>query len=259
MNLRVVTWNMQSVFPVRSHGKWGFLEERVRPDVAVIAEAKPDPKSNLLQTYQEGGLGPRRRWGTVVAAKPRFRTGEVQQVEYDNMTYDLYNTAPGSVVVCDVFDGGERLLTIAGVYAMTVNDDGDKVGHGGFTTMSIVEDLVPLFDARQDRRIVIAGDLNLWPNDAVPMVELLPVVDLVEMTASARPESPGCVCESSKPCHHIWTHNNSFKGKFQQIDFMFATDDLADRLSSIVGGPEAFPDIWEWSDHAPLVAEFELQ
>lgn len=258
MTLRIATWNMQALFPVRSDGKWGYLEATVDADLAVLTEAKPDPSSDYQQVYKEGGLGKRRRWGTIVAARPDLSLVEVPGVRHRFRTYDLYRTIPGSVVVADIFRGNRRLLTLVGVYATGVSRSGAKTGNGEYTTRAIFNDLTPLFAARRHRGIVVAGDLNLWPNRAHRRMRGVRLVDLVEETASRRPATPACVCGSKKPCRHIWTHNNSFAGKFQQLDYIFATDDLADRLIDLKGGPEAFPDIWQWSDHAPIVATLDL-
>jgi len=57
----------------------------------------------------------------------------------------------------------------------------------------------------------------------------------------------------------MWTHKNSGgpNAAVQQIDFMFATAELADRVGKVWGGVADFPDVWDMSDHAPVVAEFE--
>ena len=258
MTFRIATWNMQTLFPVRANGKWGYLADTIGADVAVLTEAKPDPASTYSQVYKEGGLGKNKRWGTIVAARPGLTLGEVPHVKYRFRSYELYRTVPGSVVVCDVLSGEKRLLTVVGVYATTVDRDGESVGHGAYTTTDIFDDLDMLFASRNDRGVIVAGDLNLWPNDAHRYMADVPLVDLVEHTADQRPPTPDCVCEAPKPCHHIWTHKNRSGEKFQQIDYLFATPDIADRLVALTGGPEGFPDIWEWSDHAPLVAELDF-
>lgn len=60
-------------------------------------------------------------------------------------------------------------------------------------------------------------------------------------------------------CGHLWTHKNgnSPNAAVQQIDFIFATDVLADQLLDLWGGVGDFEDAWDVSDHAPVVAEFE--
>lgn len=256
MKLRVVTWNMQVLFPVRSDGKWEYLRDVIRPDVAVLTEAKPGDTGYQL-TYKEDGLGKRRRWGTIVASDPALRAVELPQVRYRLRTHDLYGTWPGSVVVVDIFAGTDLLLTVAGVYAVTVDGTGKSVGHGRHTTLAIAEDLAPLFRAR--KHVLFAGDLNAWPPEVRPRLAELPLVDLIEQTAGSRPPNDNCACQDPKPTAHIWTHaNKANPTKEQQVDYLFATPTLADRLTALQGGPADFPDIWEWSDHAPLVAEFEV-
>ena len=77
--IRTATWNMQAVMPVRSDGKWEYLHDVVRPDVAVLTEAKPEEAGYRL-FYREGGLGNRRRWGTIVATAPTVDATELTTV-----------------------------------------------------------------------------------------------------------------------------------------------------------------------------------
>jgi len=259
MTLRVATWNMQAVVPIRSEGKWSYLVESIAPDVALLTEAKPDRTSALRQVYREGGLGKYRRWGTIVASRPDIQLVERSQVEYQSLTYDLYQTFPGSVVACDVMRDDRHLVTVVAIYGMTVDPvNGDKVGYGFYSTVAIMQDLDPLFLSRGDRGLIVGGDLNILPDWTSDFLKSTPLVDLVERTASSRPPSNECPCESPKPCHHIWTHKNKANNSFQQVDFLFATPDIADRVTRVYGGPKAFPGIWDWSDHAPLVAEFRI-
>jgi hypothetical protein len=254
MSLRLATWNMQTLFPVRPNGKWGYLDEVIDADIAILTEAKPDVESRYQQVYQDGGLGKGRRWGTIVAARPPYSLVETRFVRRRfGSDVDLYNTWPGSVVVCDVLREGTTVLTVAGVYAVTVDREGVKTGNGWHTTKDIFRDLAPLI-AKHRNDLIVGGDLNLWPDDAHRRIPPT-VVDLVEHTAPFRAPSPDCVCRSPKPCHHIWTHNNSIAGKFQQIDYLFATRRTVKRIKALSGGPDDFADIWSWSDHAPLIAE----
>ena len=67
------------------------------------------------------------------------------------------------------------------------------------------------------------------------------------------PELKGAVGGS-----RIWTHKNgnSPNAARQELDFIFATDELADEVSAVGGGIDDFPDAWDVSDHAPVVVDF---
>ena len=256
--IRTATWNMQAVMPVRSDGKWGYLHDVVRPDVAVLTEAKPEEAGYRL-FYREGGLGNRRRWGTIVATAPTVDATEATTVRRGLRAHSLIGTWPGSVVVADLVTPAGTGLTLVGVYAVTTDDQQQSVGHGYYTSRSIVNELAPLFEDPTRPNILLAGDLNLLPPDARYVMASLPLVDLVERTGGSRPPNEDCACEDPKPTAHIWTHRNKGRHpKEQQVDYLYATESLAERLTRLEGGPADFPDIWEWSDHAPLVAEFDV-
>ena len=61
----------------------------------------------------------------------------------------------------------------------------------------------------------------------------------------------------------VWTHKNTGhpdkKAAVQELDFIFATEDLWEELINVQAGIEDFPDAWTVSDHAPVVAEFRIQ
>jgi len=48
-----------------------------------------------------------------------------------------------------------------------------------------------------------------------------------------------------------------FGGMIQQIDFVVASPKLAKDVQRVYGGESAFPGIWDWSDHAPVVVDFK--
>ena len=57
MSLRLATWNMQALFPVRSDGKWVYLDEVIDADIADPDRGQADVGSRYQQVYREGGLG----------------------------------------------------------------------------------------------------------------------------------------------------------------------------------------------------------
>ena len=76
--MRVATWNMkQAVAPRRPLADlWSWLEGEVDPDVVVLTEAKVPaggPPPGWVAVWEPDGIGPRRRWGTVVAGRDAVR------------------------------------------------------------------------------------------------------------------------------------------------------------------------------------------
>lgn len=262
-SLRVATWNLQSLFPIASMAaKWGYLADRVRPDVALLTEAtgKGHP-AGLRLHLREGGLGPGRRWGSIVAVKDNLESVETSAVTVRGYTHQLYQTWPGSVVVADIGGANGWLLTVVGVYAPVYDRQGIKVNHGYYSAQDIARDLQPLFATWRRDRILVAGDFNMYAHNFRWILgSLPPLVDLVEATRDRRPGNFECDCLDPKPCPHIWTHRNKACLERQQMtDYMVASPALANRLTDFSGGPGDFPGTWDVSDHAPLLAEFELE
>jgi len=261
--MRIATWNMkQAVAPKKPLPQlWEWLGERVDPTVAVLTEARV-PKEGLpagwAAEWVPEGIGPKRKWGTVVAAR-RAELQRVTSVRRGRRSLDLSFSWPAATVVTDVVVEGDRWATVVGLYGLTVGRNGESCGHGAFSVPTILNELEPLLESDRAERLVIAGDFNLWPWDASPCVESWGLIDLIDHTAEERPPLEGCCgCTLGDGCGHLWTHKNgnSPNAARQQIDFIFASNGLVDELQAVYGGVQHFHDAWEVSDHAPVVAEF---
>ncbi|MFM7225432.1 MAG: hypothetical protein ACKO1Y_08420, partial [Actinomycetota bacterium] len=160
--MRLATWNMkQAVAPVLGQAAaWAWMEEHVAPDVAVLTEAKV-PKEGLpagwTAEWVEGGIGPRRRWGTVVTGRG-VRLERVSEVRSRLRTRPLIPTWPAAMIVADAFVGSERWATIVGLYAVTFDGEGRRTGNGSYSLPKLLEDLEPLLASRRGDRLVLAGD-----------------------------------------------------------------------------------------------------
>jgi len=115
----------------------------------------------------------------------------------------------------------------------------------------ILNEYVDLIEEYGTERLVMAGDFNLWPDD---LLEYTEQINLVDVTGQRKkfPKLRDPVGGS-----RIWTHKNGAKhtdGARQELDYIFVSKDLQDGLRDIQGGVDDFPDAWEMSDHAPVVA-----
>jgi exonuclease III len=56
----------------------------------------------------------------------------------------------------------------------------------------------------------------------------------------------------------MWTHKNTggANPSIQQVDYIFASDELVGEIRLVKGGSADFPDAWDVSDHAPVVVDF---
>lgn len=261
--MRIATWNMkQAVGPKQPLPQlWEWARDVIEPDVVALTEAKV-PKTGLpagwTALWQPDGIGPRRRWGTVLAARG-VELRPVEAVTVGRRTLRMAPHWPATTVVADVMRNGERWATVVGLYALTVDQDGSSCGHGGYSLPRSLRDLEPLLDSDRGSRVVIAGDFNLWPQDVQRPIAGYDLVDLIEFTGNERSPLERCAqCEGAPGCGHLWTHRNgnSPGAKVQQIDFILATEAMTSELSHVYGGVGDFPDAWDVSDHAPVVADF---
>jgi len=251
--------------------QWSWAADRLNPDCVVFTEAKV-PKDGVPvgwhAHWNPEGVYPNERngrWGTVVAARG---TSIVPVTSTKGLlrTRAIAVEWPAAVQVVDLHGNGEYWGTLVGFYAVTRNGRGEKISTGHYSWPRMMKQLEPLFDSPRGQRIVVAGDLNLWPPDVTQVAQRYKLTDLVEYTAGSRPKIKGCVsCSDPSGCHHMWTHKNE-GGKpradgtkfssVQQIDFIFASRSLLKEFQGIQGGDADFPDAWTMSDHAPLVADF---
>src|SRR5687767_13220397 len=94
MRLRVATWNM------RSGGRpeaWRHLEVQLRPDIALLQEARP--RNRAYPGFNEIDAG--RRWGSLVAVRDGLATSPVETLKGSAMktpvpSAALSQTYPGS-------------------------------------------------------------------------------------------------------------------------------------------------------------------
>jgi exonuclease III len=266
--LTVATWNLkQAVAPKAPlDDLWSWLATETDPMVAVLTEAKV-PKTGVPEGWDAAwwradGIGPRSRWGTVVASRGA-KLVPIPTISVDGRTHDLDQSWPGVVTVADAIVDGDRWATVVGLYAITRREPGgESCGHGRLSFPRLLDDLEPLLASERGERLVLAGDLNMWPS-GVPAKRLrkLGLTDLIEHTRDRREPLEGCSgCTDPAACGHLWTHKNGNKpgAKRQQLDYIFASEALVDDLVEVRGGIQSFPTSWDVSDHAPVVAEFRL-
>lgn len=262
--MRVATWNMkQAVAPKRPLPElWSWMERQVHPDVVVLTEARV-PKTGVPEgwtaVWDPNGVGSRRRWGVVVAGRG-VELVRLTSVKRGLRTHSLTPPWPATLEVVDVIVGGSRWATVAGMYGLTVRPDGSSCGHGRYSVAALIDAIGPLLESERGERLVVAGDLNLWPRDVSRHFLDVGLFDLIEMTRDERPALEKCANCKGRPdkCGHLWTHKNgnSPNAAVQQIDFIYASEEIAADLDTIFGGVGGFPDSWDVSDHAPVVAEF---
>ena len=262
--MRIATWNIkQAVAPKKPLTElWKWAADVVAADVMVFTEAKV-PKEGVpdgwTAVWQENGIGQGRPWGTVIAARGYELIDVTNGVE-GRGGFSVSHTWPGTVTIVDVIRNGKVMATVAGVYGITVDIAGKKTGAGHDSVPIIVDSLKDLIRSPRGKNLIIAGDFNLWPID-MPQYLYDKMVCVVEESFGERGlfGCTGCTIKK-EPCGHMWTHKNgkSDKAKVQHLDYLFVSKKLRKRISKVIGGVADFPDAWEVSDHAPVVADLNL-
>ena len=249
--ITVATWNMkQAVAPKKPLPElWDWIENSISPDVIVLTEARV-PKEGLPEGWQAiwtpGGIGPRRTWGTIIAA----RNVDIRPAEFtrnpDN-DEDYKSPQTGTLHTADIIIDNEVWATIVGAYGYMPESK-----NGWDALLGIANECADLILSGNDR-VILAGDFNLWPDHLVPIIEEnLGLVDVMSFVEDL-PELEGAVGGS-----RIWTHKNgnSPNAARQELDFIFVSEELSDEITTVGGGINEFPDSWDMSDHAPVVVDF---
>ncbi len=261
--IKVTTWNMkQAVAPKRKLPElWQWADEVIDADLMVLTEAKV-PKDGVPSPWEAqwdpDGIGPNRRWGTVLAGRG-VELVPVTEVGVGRKVYPISPPWNAVLQIADVIIGGYRWATLVGMYGLTVNSVGNSCGHGGHSVPTLLQTIQPLLESDRGSRVIVAGDMNLWPRHVSFQFERLGLRDLIEWTGDTRSALQRCAnCDGDPRCRHMWTHKNgnSPNASVQQIDFIFASDDLSGELIDVQGGVADYPDSWDVSDHAPVTATF---
>ena len=264
--MRIATWNMkQAVAPKKPLPElWQWMDENIDPDVIVLTEAKV-PTSGVPQgwtaVWREGGIGPRRTWGTVIAAREGYQLVDVTSGVSGKDGFSITHTWPGTVTITDVMQDGDYVATVVGLYAITQDLNGESIGNGSVSVPAILVSLEELYLSERGEKLIIAGDFNLWPRK-MPDFLYENFIDVVAGTADARGPLAGCSGCDVEPdeCGHMWTHKNgnSPNAAVQNIDYIFMSEFFETVVVDVFGGVEDFPDAWDVSDHAPVVLEVEV-
>ena len=250
---RIATWNTkQGVAPRQKEPVlWQWIQNTIDPDLIVLTEAKA-PKTGFPQGWSgvwvPGGVGNRRPWGTVIAGR------NVEFVKTDfkrRKTKSEANRPNPAVTFCvDVIRGGDVLFRIVGHYGLMLDD------MNGLDALRLLHrELDDVVSEYGDKKLVVAGDFNIWPDYVVGAFEsigMTSVTDLRESFPTLRNPESGS---------RIWTHKNGplvSDGMRQELDFIFISKDLKKKFVGTSGGVGDFPDAWEMSDHAPVSVDIAL-
>lgn len=178
---------------------------------------------------------------------------------------------PGQFCAVDVKSPEGETITVVSLYGIW-----DKIPQTGqlfadATLHRAISDLAVLFDQRHADK-VLAGDLNVWhayEGSGERWARRFQVVFdrlfahglelLGPFRREGRPPLEGCTC-GSEDCRHVDTfrYNRNPAATPYQNDFIFGTKMLQDALAAYGCFACEEDDIWEFSDHRPVVARLSF-
>lgn len=265
--ISVATWNLHQGVDRRQANMdrtWQYLRDEVSPTVALVQEAfalpavgggavSPDPAPMRYRTAVIG-------YAAKVAELPEIRT------RYSTSTpFTIKPTLATTLAVAQVFPADVDPLVAVSLYGRMAPL------YAQTSVLVAAADLIPLFDDLRFRdRIVVGGDFNAYDQTGdmvmrdrwraiLAVFESLGLVNLAKATRVARGPLIGCVCRELD-CYHVTTfiHRRAAAGSIGLMaDYLFASPALASRLISFEVLADR-PEVWEMSDHAPLVARFDV-
>jgi hypothetical protein len=178
------------------------------------------------------------------------------------------NSRPGTWIAATVKSRDQSIASIS-LYGL-IEELTDASMHRSLSEIS------PIFGDPAHRELVLlGGDFNIGTGLADPsarrrskiVLDRIEAYGLVDCLATWRekrdlPGIPGCSC-GDDPCRHTvtrvaptqkpgvpWEKRNPV-----QVDYLFATETLAEELDDVVELP---PEEWEmYSDHRPIIARFK--
>ena len=268
--MHVATWNLSHAVKRdkgRRDGAWQYLAG-LGLDIAIVQEAGLpicEAKSAIIGPNIE-----QPDWGTaVVSYGPDIRPLDqpLRPSWNHKVEFRIPDAArPGTLAVA-VVETLDRPIVAVSLYG--------RLRYADQSVLRAASDLLPLFDTPLGRRVILAGDLNIHTHSdvlaerrrAVSILELLASLGLRDLVRSAKSRGlltqgvqahlERCPC-GREGCSHVRTHRHPQHalGRMANNDYLFATDELAGRLESLVIMNGDDDEAWRHSDHSPMIARF---
>lgn len=270
--MKFTTWNLSHAVKrgrLRRLDAWRHLAN-LATDVALVQEAGLPISNGHASIVAPNGPA---NWVTaVVTYGPRIydldqpiRTRWNRSVEFR-----IPDAArPGTMALAMV-----EVQTQAPIMAVSLYG---KLMYADQSVLRAASDLMPVFDSQVGRRVLLGGDLNTHTQSrlsaqrrrAAAVLALLESYGLCNLVSYAKREGllkqgsqhdlQPCPCDEAD-CSHVRTHRHrsSPPGTMANNDYLFATSELVAKLSSVTVLNGDDDSSWSHSDHAPIVAEFDL-
>lgn len=272
----VLVWNLALGSPPKrdAGANWARLEHLMAEQsvqVALLNEAKVPRGTKAI--YESDGTkgrdGKPRKWSTAI--KSDLKLDEIRDARprnylgHERKRLPFENSRPGSWTAASVHIPDLGPVTCIALYGL-LDDLSDASVHRSLSEVS------PIFsDPRYSERVILGGDLNLttqWPEEgglldrARGVLERIEAYGFVDCLKSKRRSGPllDCTCVLD-PCTHTrtkWDANLEGGGYPHQVDYLFASRRLVDNGRLLACDAVPTEEWRDYSDHAPIVAEFAL-
>lgn len=259
--LRVVVWNV-----ARKEAAWPALD-RLNADVCLLNEAiVPTGRAGVWNPDGTIGRdGKRRRWtAAIISGRQLSLIADARpQWRQNKREVPFHCSRPGSWVAAGV-ESTRGLVAAVSLYGL-LDEFSDASVHRSLSEISPLVD-----DPRYRSLLLVGGDLNTGTQWSAPensfnardrnvldRFTALGLIDCVRATrVSGRLE--GCPCLDGDRCQHVRTRRDPRRPEIPyETDYLFCSRRLLPALKSceVLATDEWF----SVSDHAPIIAEFDLR
>jgi hypothetical protein len=270
--VRIWSWNINGL------NLWDRLDP-VEVDIALLQEAPRPPPGWILPTAPDPA-GPWRtdgwleeRWSRRTAIIQMSETYPIQRLDLTTFAEAspgaLPVSRPGTLAAANVAIGNDT-ITLVSMYGMWERQvSGPQLIYADGSAHRLLSDLSVLITSRRGHNIIAAGDLNILncygeDGDAYWQARYTSVFDRAAAMGLAfvGPQAPngrqadprpGELPETSRDVPTYHTRGQGPMGATRQMDFVFASESIASRLS--VRALNNDPGEWGPSDHCRIAIE----
>ena len=264
--LRIWSWNLngRNLWDrlVASEVDIALLQEAPPPPIAWESRVAPDPAGG----WRTAGWRVPRRTAVVAVSEAAAVVTRPETSLEEREPGAVVVSRRGTIAVADVVVGAETITLVSMYAAWDVPVTGDRPIYADAAAHRLLSDLSGMVTSQRRHRIIAAGDLNVLNRygeggDAYWGARYATVFDRAEAMGLrfVGPQAPHGRQASPRPAElpegslDVPTYHSSRQGPMgaaRQLDFVFASDALANRL--IVRALNADSDEWGASDHCRI-------
>lgn len=273
--MRLLSWNMAHV---AAH--WADIANHEGLDIALLQEAVPPPSGVVIETvptvneHWTTAGGNRRFCAAIARLSDRVSLRAIPTKPLaDAGQNDLGVSMPGTLAACELTQKSGEQITIASIYGAWTSPAPWKNGGWIYADASVhrlISDLSALVASQRGHKIIVAGDLNIlhghgehgsdyWQARYQTVFTRMAAIGL-PFVGPQHPHGEQCsswpseLPRDSKNVPTFRTRKADPSSATRQLDFVFASQDLTERLRVRARNTAAE---WGPSDHCRLQIELD--